>query len=89
MLSEHPIGTVAHVARHEPTQAHYLLTNEAARLIGVAPQTIRVWERNGQLPADRTASGVRLFRRETCEQVKQQRDSRRAANESLEPEVVA
>ncbi len=40
MLSEHPNGAIEHIAHHEPAQAHYLLTNDAARLIGVAPQTI-------------------------------------------------
>jgi excisionase family DNA binding protein len=38
-----------------------LLTNEVARTLGVAPDTVRLWERRGLLPAAKTAAGVRLF----------------------------
>src|SRR4051812_24033018 len=39
----------------------FLLTNDAARYLDVSPQTIRVWERTGRLPAVKTERGVRLF----------------------------
>jgi hypothetical protein len=42
-------------------------TATAARLIGVAEGTVRLMERRGELPAQRTASGIRLFSRAACE----------------------
>jgi excisionase family DNA binding protein len=52
----------------------FLLTTEAAELIGVSPDTIRVWERCGRLPAaHKTSRNVRLFRREDCIRVAQNR----------------
>jgi DNA-binding transcriptional MerR regulator len=44
----------------------YLLAHEAARLLGelgipLTPARVRVLEREGELPARRTSSGVRLF----------------------------
>jgi excisionase family DNA binding protein len=44
--------------------AQLLTTGDAARLAGVAVETIRLWERIGKLPGARTAGGVRLFTRE-------------------------
>ncbi len=35
---------------------------DAARLLGVVPATVRQMERDGRLPAMRTAGGVRVFR---------------------------
>lgn len=58
--------------------ADYLLTNGAARLLDVAPQTIRLWERTGKLPALRTESGVRLFSRCDVERLARERAERRA-----------
>jgi DNA-binding transcriptional MerR regulator len=46
-----------------------LLTNEVARICGVSPATVRLWERNGRLPALRTAGGVRLFARKDAERI--------------------
>lgn len=41
-----------------------LTTQDVARAEGdVCAATVRQWERTGKLPAIRTASGVRLFRR--------------------------
>jgi excisionase family DNA binding protein len=39
----------------------FLTTADVARALGVVPDTVRLWERAGKLPALRTASGVRLF----------------------------
>jgi excisionase family DNA binding protein len=44
-----------------------LTTNDAAKIIGVSSETIRLWESCGKLPAQRTASGQRLFRRDDIE----------------------
>ena len=40
-----------------------LTVSHAARALQVAANTLRLWERQGKLPALRTTSGVRLFDR--------------------------
>ena len=46
-----------------------LTTLDVALRCGVSPQTVRVWERTGKLPAaQKTRSGQRLFSREAVEQ---------------------
>ena len=45
----------------------FLTTNAVAKLMNVAPDTVRFYERTGRLAAIRTTSGVRLFRREDVE----------------------
>jgi excisionase family DNA binding protein len=37
------------------------LTSEAARELGVASGTIRSWEKDGKLKAERTSTGFRIF----------------------------
>lgn len=54
-------------------QMQWVLTNEAAQMIGVSPETVRVWERVGRLPATRTSGGVRLFQREDVERAARER----------------
>ena len=56
----------------------YVLTNDAAKICGVSPDTIRLWERNGRLPAAKTLSGVRLFERSAVERLAQRRQDDRA-----------
>jgi excisionase family DNA binding protein len=53
------------------TQDQLLTTTDAARLIGVASETIRLWENAGKLPATRTVSGTRLFLRSDVERIAQ------------------
>lgn len=55
-----------------------LTVGDVARLAGVSPQAVRVWERTGKLPAERTVSGIRLFRRDDAERVVQERERRTA-----------
>ena len=50
---------------------------DAARLPGVVPATVRHMERSGRLPAERTAGGMRLFRREDVERLAAERGERR------------
>ncbi len=38
-----------------------LLTGEAARVLKVSPQTVRLWERLGRIAAVKTSAGIRLF----------------------------
>ena len=56
-----------------------LLTNEAAQLLGVSPETVRQWERTGRLPAMKTLGGVRLFNRCDVERLAQSRGAKPAA----------
>ena len=43
----------------------YLKTTEAARLLGVSPNTLRLWAASGKVPVRRNpANGYRLFRRQ-------------------------
>jgi excisionase family DNA binding protein len=56
-----------------------LLTNEAAQLLKVSPETVRVWERTGVLPAVKTAKGVRLFARADVERLAAEREAKRRA----------
>jgi len=43
--------------------ADYLTTATAARALGIAEQTVRLWVRRGDLPAIRLSSGLRIYRR--------------------------
>lgn len=42
--------------------ASLLHTSEAARLVGVSAETIRLWVRQGRLKSQQTARGVNLLR---------------------------
>ena len=46
----------------------YLTVREAAKVLGVSPSTLRVWDRAGKLKATRNPmNGYRLYRREDLE----------------------
>ena len=60
------------------TSIDLVLSGEAARILNVSVDTVRLWERLGRLPALKTATGVRLFDR---------RDVERLARERGGPEV--
>ena len=53
-----------------------LTVGDVARELDVAPETIRLWERLGKLPAQRTTSGIRLFRREDVDRLARERAGR-------------
>jgi excisionase family DNA binding protein len=44
-----------------------LTTNDAAKVLGCAPDTVRLYERTGKLSAQRTRSGQRLFQEREVE----------------------
>ena len=44
----------------------------AARFLGRSAESIRAYERAGKLPAIRTTTGVRLFRRDDLERLARQ-----------------
>jgi DNA-binding transcriptional MerR regulator len=56
-----------------------VLTSEAVRILDVAPDTVRLYERRGRLRALKTARGVRLFDRRDVERLARER---RAAEHS-------
>lgn len=46
----------------------FLSTGDAAKVLGVDPTTVRMWDRTGKFPAsERTESGRRLYTREAVE----------------------
>jgi excisionase family DNA binding protein len=55
----------------------YFTTSEAARVLGVSSDMVRIYERTGRLPAIRTAGGYRLFAQRDVERVAQQRAARK------------
>ncbi len=46
-----------------------MTVGETARRLQKCSETIRAWERRGWLPAVRTESGMRLFRREDVDRM--------------------
>jgi DNA-binding transcriptional MerR regulator len=46
---------------------HVYLTNDVCKRTGLAPATVRLYEKLGLLPAIRTVGGVRLFSRVAVE----------------------
>ena len=42
-------------------ETKFFLTSEAARELDVSAGTIRTWEREGKLKAERSGSGFRIF----------------------------
>jgi excisionase family DNA binding protein len=61
----------------EPRAGHELLTpGEAARLLGVTPNTVTRWSRAGRMPAIQTMGGHRRFRRTEVERVLRAADGR-------------
>jgi DNA-binding transcriptional MerR regulator len=55
---------------------NYILTAEAARLLDLTPNGVRVMERRGEIHAERTPSGVRLFDRTVVQRVARTRANR-------------
>ena len=46
----------------------YVKTADAARIVGVSPNTLRLWAETGKLPVRRNpANGYRLFRKKDLE----------------------
>lgn len=47
-----------------PLSLDLLTKSDASKILGITPAAVVLLERKGQLPALRTAGGVRLFRRD-------------------------
>jgi excisionase family DNA binding protein len=46
-----------------------LSTNDASKILQLTPESVRLLERSGKLPATRSAGGIRLFKREDVERL--------------------
>jgi excisionase family DNA binding protein len=53
-----------------------LTTGSVARMLGVSEATVRLMVERGDLPATRTATGVRLFDRSVVERIARERLAR-------------
>ncbi len=64
---------------------------DAARILGVVPATVRLMAETGRLPALRTESGMRLFRREDVERLAAARtaNDKRPSNIAGETETLS
>ena len=59
--------------KEDQKMAEFLMTSAAARVAGVAKETIIYWEKTGKLPAIKTSNGRRLFLRADVERVAKER----------------
>jgi DNA-binding transcriptional MerR regulator len=55
----------------------FILSSEAARILGISAQSVRAWENAGRLRAAKTARGVRVFSRVEVEQLRDSLDQPR------------
>jgi DNA-binding transcriptional MerR regulator len=51
------------------TNRSHCLAADAAKILAVTPATVRLMEARGELPAERTESGVRIFKRTDVERL--------------------
>jgi DNA-binding transcriptional MerR regulator len=56
-----------------------LMASEAARLLGMSPENVRLLERKGRLRAKKTPSGIRLFMRRDVERLARERQAKQQA----------
>ncbi len=63
-----------------PDPNDLLTPSDAARVLGLSADSVRVLSDNGRLPAMRTVSGRRLFRRGDVDRLALQRAQNGAAN---------
>lgn len=70
------------MAKRKPDPDDLMTTGEAARLLGLSPDMVRVLERENRLPAQRTTNGVRLFRRRDVERLADERAKAAAKGDS-------
>jgi excisionase family DNA binding protein len=61
------------------TPTAFVLVSEAARILKVTQQTVRLWERTGRLSATRASGGVRVFDRLEVEQLAAERAAAKVA----------
>ena len=59
-------------------QPEWMTVSEVARFTDVTPSSVRVWANLGSLPTTRTASGVRLFKKNDVERFHLRRQAARS-----------
>ena len=57
-------------AAAEPVGTQFLTRSEVSKLLGVSPNTVTRWAREGRLPCQVTLGGHHRFDRELVEQLK-------------------
>jgi excisionase family DNA binding protein len=62
--------------RRQEMEDELLTTSAAARVLGVASETVRYWQNTGKLRAVKASGGVRLFVRDEVERVRREREER-------------
>jgi excisionase family DNA binding protein len=73
--------TTARSARPGPEPDRYLTRSQVARMLGVSPNTVTRWAREGRLPSLVTLGGHHRFERSTIERI-----AREASRSGSSPE---
>jgi excisionase family DNA binding protein len=68
---------------HDQDADQILTASDAARILGISRDMVRVLARQGLLPATRAANGYHLFRRGDVEQLARERAARRTAKNGV------
>jgi excisionase family DNA binding protein len=63
-----------------------VLSGEAAQILHVSVDTVRLWERLGRLRAMKTSRGVRLFERRDVERLAREREATAHERTSARPD---
>ena len=63
-------------------QNEFLSVNGAAKILNIAAQTVRDWERKGRLRALRTETGTRIFSRSDVERLAAEQSRLQALRQS-------
>lgn len=72
----------SHTGGTEAAERPYLTPNEAASMLMVAPNTLRLWSEKGLLHAQTTAGGHRRFLREEVERFVRERNARQVISDT-------
>jgi len=64
------VRTTLDVAAPEAVETEFLTRSEVSKLLGVSPNTVTRWAREGRLPCQVTLGGHHRFDRELVEQLR-------------------
>jgi excisionase family DNA binding protein len=64
------VRTTAHALAPEVAGTEFLTRSEVSKLLGVSPNTVTRWAREGRLPCQVTLGGHHRFDRELVEQLR-------------------
>ena len=65
-----PVRNAVEVAIQESVASRFLTRSEVSRMLGVSPNTVTRWAREGRLPCQVTLGGHHRFDRELVEQLR-------------------